>query len=227
MYFHPGGSTTSSPLPFAVEPNGTLAKEGQDFRLESTVVSLHAGQSEAEVVLVIVDDPEPEGQEVFFIYLSNPEGGVQITDSPDQQGFGAFSKIIILGKIKREKSLFSRVMYIPKEYSLLSIHHYYVLLQYMPANESYITCSSVDMSTWTSSPPDKNLRLIPTVSFGSLPCPNQMGPNGSIDVTLLSHRVIQCSALLSLIQFYLSLGHCCPDIALQIPFRASWHLLIT
>uniref|UniRef100_A0A667YA34 Adhesion G-protein coupled receptor V1 n=1 Tax=Myripristis murdjan TaxID=586833 RepID=A0A667YA34_9TELE len=101
--------TTSSLLPFAVEPNGTLAKEGQDFRLESTVVFLQAGQSEAEVVLLIVDDSEPEGQEVFFIYLSDPEGGVQITDSPDQQGFGAFSKIIILGKIKREKSLFSRL----------------------------------------------------------------------------------------------------------------------
>uniref|UniRef100_A0A667Y0L3 Adhesion G-protein coupled receptor V1 n=1 Tax=Myripristis murdjan TaxID=586833 RepID=A0A667Y0L3_9TELE len=92
-----GGVTTSSLLPFAVEPNGTLAKEGQDFRLESTVVFLQAGQSEAEVVLLIVDDSEPEGQEVFFIYLSDPEGGVQITDSPDQQGFGAFSKIIILG----------------------------------------------------------------------------------------------------------------------------------
>ncbi|KAG7243926.1 hypothetical protein INR49_006081 [Caranx melampygus] len=88
------GSTT--PLPFTLEPVGTLAKEQQDFHLESTVVSLQAGQNETEVILLIFDDSEPEGQEVFFIYLSDPEGGAQITDRPDQ-GFGAFAKITILG----------------------------------------------------------------------------------------------------------------------------------
>ncbi|XP_040011455.1 adhesion G-protein coupled receptor V1 [Xiphias gladius] len=88
------GSTT--PLPFTVEPVGTLAKEQQDFHLESTIVSLQAGQNETEVILLILDDSEPEGQEVFFIYLSDPEGGAQITDSP-YQGFGAFVKITILG----------------------------------------------------------------------------------------------------------------------------------
>lgn len=75
---------------------GALAREEQDFRLESTLVSFQAGQNETEVVLFILDDSEPEGQEVFFIYLSDPEGGAQITDGP-QQGFGAFAKITILG----------------------------------------------------------------------------------------------------------------------------------
>lgn len=93
---YPDGSTT--PLPFTLEPVGTLAREQQDFQLESTVVSLQAGQNETEVILLILDDSEPEGQEVFFIYLSDPEGGAQITDRPDQ-GFGAFAKITILGKI--------------------------------------------------------------------------------------------------------------------------------
>ncbi|XP_047184912.1 adhesion G-protein coupled receptor V1 [Scophthalmus maximus] len=88
------GSTT--PLPFTLEPVGTLAKEQQDFRLESTVVSLQAGQNETEVILLILDDSEPEGQEVFFIYLTDPEGGAQITDS-QYEGFGAFAKITILG----------------------------------------------------------------------------------------------------------------------------------
>uniref|UniRef100_A0A3Q2PRU9 Adhesion G-protein coupled receptor V1 n=1 Tax=Fundulus heteroclitus TaxID=8078 RepID=A0A3Q2PRU9_FUNHE len=74
----------------------TLANEEQDFRLESTVVTLQAGEEETEVVLVVLDDSEPEGQEVFFVYLSDPEGGAQITDSPSQ-GFGSFVKIIILG----------------------------------------------------------------------------------------------------------------------------------
>lgn len=73
-----------------------LAAEEQDFRLETHVVSFQAGQSEAEVILVILDDSEPEGQEAFFVYLSEPEGGAQITDSP-AQGFGAFAKITILG----------------------------------------------------------------------------------------------------------------------------------
>lgn len=64
--------------------------------METNIVSFQAGQSETEVILVILDDSEPEGQEVFFVYLSDPEGGAQITDSP-YQGFGAFTKITILG----------------------------------------------------------------------------------------------------------------------------------
>ncbi|KAM4746526.1 adhesion G-protein coupled receptor V1 isoform 2-T2 [Anableps anableps] len=88
------GSTTRPPI--TLEPTWALAKEEQDFHLESTVVSLQAGEEEMEVVLIILDDSEPEGQEVFFIYLSEPEGGAQITDSPSQ-GFGSFVKITILG----------------------------------------------------------------------------------------------------------------------------------
>ncbi|CAJ1068549.1 adhesion G-protein coupled receptor V1 [Xyrichtys novacula] len=90
------GDGSTAPPPFTLEPVGALAKEEQDFRLESTIVSLQAGQNEAEVVLVILDDSEPEGEEVFFIYLTDPEGGAQITDSP-HLGFGAFTKITILG----------------------------------------------------------------------------------------------------------------------------------
>ncbi|XP_029685938.1 LOW QUALITY PROTEIN: adhesion G-protein coupled receptor V1 [Takifugu rubripes] len=90
------GAGSAAPLPFAVESTEALAKEEEDFRLETRVASFQAGQSETEVILVILDDPEPEGQEAFFVYLSEPEGGAQITDSPNQ-GFGAFSKITILG----------------------------------------------------------------------------------------------------------------------------------
>ncbi|XP_031160888.2 adhesion G-protein coupled receptor V1 isoform X2 [Sander lucioperca] len=93
---HAYGDGSTTPLPFTLDPVGTLAKEEQDFRLESTIVSLQAGQNETEVVLHILDDSEPEGQEVFFVYLSDPEGGAQITDKP-YQGFGAFAKITILG----------------------------------------------------------------------------------------------------------------------------------
>ena len=80
------GSPGASPLPF----NGTLALEGQDFRLESGLVSLQEGQEEALVSLLILDDSEPEGREVFFVYLSDPEGGAQIAEGPGPLGFSSF-----------------------------------------------------------------------------------------------------------------------------------------
>lgn len=94
MHLLPDG--TAAALPFALESTEALAKEEEDFRVETNMVSFQAGQREAEVILVILDDSEPEGQEVFFVYLSDPEGGAQITDGPSQ-GFGAFAKITILG----------------------------------------------------------------------------------------------------------------------------------
>lgn len=84
--------------PFLQEHNGTWAREGDDFTLESQMVTLSEGQTEAEVSLFILDDQEPEGQEVFYVYLSEPEGGAQIVSSPDESGITFFAKIIILGK---------------------------------------------------------------------------------------------------------------------------------
>ncbi|XP_036383544.1 LOW QUALITY PROTEIN: adhesion G-protein coupled receptor V1 [Megalops cyprinoides] len=94
-----GGSAAAGPegIPFTPDPNATLALEGEDFLLESGFASLQDGQVEAEVTLVILDDLEPEGQEVFFIYLTDPEGGAQIVGMPDEHGFTSFAKIIILG----------------------------------------------------------------------------------------------------------------------------------
>ncbi|KAJ8414918.1 hypothetical protein AAFF_G00024410 [Aldrovandia affinis] len=83
--------------PFAPDPNTTWALEGEDFQLESGLVSLQDGQEQAEVTLVILNDEEPEGKEVFFVFLTNPEGGAQITAVPDQHGFTSSAKIIILG----------------------------------------------------------------------------------------------------------------------------------
>ncbi|GAA6109102.1 adhesion G-protein coupled receptor V1 isoform X1 [Tachysurus ichikawai] len=94
------GSLVSPELygaPFLQEHNGTWARERDDFTLESKTVTLVEGQTEAEVRLFILDDQEPEGQEVFYVYLSDPEGGAQIISSPDQSGITFFAKIIILG----------------------------------------------------------------------------------------------------------------------------------
>uniref|UniRef100_A0A8C9WGZ3 Adhesion G-protein coupled receptor V1 n=1 Tax=Scleropages formosus TaxID=113540 RepID=A0A8C9WGZ3_SCLFO len=83
--------------PFVLEPYTMWALEEEDFKLESTMVSLQEGQDMAEVILIILDDLEPEGQEVFFIYLSEPEGGAQIVGAIDEQGFTYYAKIIIQG----------------------------------------------------------------------------------------------------------------------------------
>ncbi|XP_049326601.1 adhesion G-protein coupled receptor V1 isoform X2 [Astyanax mexicanus] len=83
--------------PFLQERNLTWAKEGEDFTMEPQIVTLTEGQKEAEVSFFILDDLEPEGQEVFFIYLSDAEGGAQIVSLPDESGFTSFAKIIILG----------------------------------------------------------------------------------------------------------------------------------
>lgn len=99
--------------PFLQEHNGTWAREGDDFTLESQRVTLLEGQTEAEVSLFILDDQEPEGQEVFYVYLSEPEGGVQIISSPDERGVTFFAKIIILGKQSFEK-IESKMFLYPK-----------------------------------------------------------------------------------------------------------------
>ncbi|XP_061116243.1 adhesion G-protein coupled receptor V1 [Conger conger] len=82
---------------FAPGPNASWALEGQDFRLETGLVTLREGQDGADVSLLILDDLEPEGREVFFVFLANPEGGAEIVGAPDAHGFTSFAKIIILG----------------------------------------------------------------------------------------------------------------------------------
>ncbi|KAJ8380590.1 hypothetical protein SKAU_G00013680 [Synaphobranchus kaupii] len=83
--------------PFTPGPNATWAAEGQDFRLQSGLVTLRDGQEGADVTLLILDDLEPEGQEVFFVFLADPEGGAEIVGAPDEHGFASFAKVIILG----------------------------------------------------------------------------------------------------------------------------------
>nr|Q6JAN0.1 RecName: Full=Adhesion G-protein coupled receptor V1; AltName: Full=G-protein coupled receptor 98; AltName: Full=Monogenic audiogenic seizure susceptibility protein 1 homolog; AltName: Full=Very large G-protein coupled receptor 1; Flags: Precursor [Danio rerio]AAT07468.1 very large G-protein coupled receptor-1 [Danio rerio] len=82
---------------FHREHKGTWALEGEDFALETQSVTLLEGQNEVEVTVIMLNDQEPEGQEAFFIYLSDAEGGAQIVSVPDELGFTSFAKIIILG----------------------------------------------------------------------------------------------------------------------------------
>ncbi|NXU35332.1 GPR98 protein, partial [Drymodes brunneopygia] len=75
----------------------TWAMEGEDFEEQTVSLILLDGQSESQVSIKIFDDDEPEGQEIFYVFLSNPEHGAQIVDGKDEHGFAAFATVIIAG----------------------------------------------------------------------------------------------------------------------------------
>ncbi|XP_071587409.1 adhesion G-protein coupled receptor V1 isoform X2 [Heliangelus exortis] len=75
----------------------TWAIEGEDFEEQSVTVTLLDGQRESKVSIKILDDDEPEGQEIFYVFLSDPEHGAQIVEGKDEYGFAAFATVIIAG----------------------------------------------------------------------------------------------------------------------------------
>ncbi|XP_032873159.1 adhesion G-protein coupled receptor V1 [Amblyraja radiata] len=81
------------------QQNSTLswAKEGEDFEDEALNVTLQDEEKEIDISIHIFDDNEPEGQEFFFVYLTDPGGGVQIVEGKDEHGLMSFMKIVILG----------------------------------------------------------------------------------------------------------------------------------
>lgn len=98
-----GGKSLTSGLqgtPFEgnwTDLNHTWAREGEDFEEQTVMITLLEGEREADVSIGILDDEDPEGQEVFFVYLTSPQGGAQIVEGKDENGFTSFTKIIILG----------------------------------------------------------------------------------------------------------------------------------
>ncbi|KAK1176563.1 adhesion G-protein coupled receptor V1-like [Acipenser oxyrinchus oxyrinchus] len=98
-----GGKSLTSGLqgtPFEgnrTDLNHTWAREGEDFEEQTVMITLLEGEREADVSIGILDDEEPEGQEVFFVYLTSPQGGAHIVEGKDENGFTSFTKIIILG----------------------------------------------------------------------------------------------------------------------------------
>ncbi|KFP45759.1 G-protein coupled receptor 98, partial [Chlamydotis macqueenii] len=77
--------------------NLTWAMEGEDFEEQSVSLTLLDGESESKVSIKIFDDDEPEGQELFYVFLSDPECGAQIVEGKDEYGFAAFAAVIIAG----------------------------------------------------------------------------------------------------------------------------------
>ncbi|XP_039203979.1 adhesion G-protein coupled receptor V1 isoform X9 [Crotalus tigris] len=87
-------------FPFEIVPvvsNLTWAIEGADFEEMALSVTLLDGEREKEVSIKILDDDEPEGEEFFYVVLSEPQNGAQITESMDEYGFKGFTTIIIKG----------------------------------------------------------------------------------------------------------------------------------
>ncbi|KAM4707152.1 adhesion G-protein coupled receptor V1 [Discoglossus pictus] len=81
--------------------NLTWATEGLDFEEQSTLITFKDGESEHKVSFRIIDDEEPEGLEVFYVFLKDPQGGAKIIEGKDETGYASFSTIIIQGNDKQ------------------------------------------------------------------------------------------------------------------------------
>uniref|UniRef100_A0A8C8RXK2 Adhesion G-protein coupled receptor V1 n=1 Tax=Pelusios castaneus TaxID=367368 RepID=A0A8C8RXK2_9SAUR len=77
--------------------NLTWATEGMDFEEQIASVTLLDREKESKIFIRILDDEEPEGQEFFYVFLSDPQGGAQIVEGKDENGFAAFATVIITG----------------------------------------------------------------------------------------------------------------------------------
>lgn len=77
--------------------NLTWAVEEEDFAEQTLILTFADGERERKVLFQILDDDEPEGQEFFYVFLTDPRGGAQIVKGKDDTGFAAFAMIIITG----------------------------------------------------------------------------------------------------------------------------------
>ncbi|XP_073480601.1 adhesion G-protein coupled receptor V1 isoform X2 [Aquarana catesbeiana] len=87
-------------LPFEqshMSRNISWATEDLDFEEQAILITMLDGQSETQVSIKILDDDDPEGLEVFYVFLTDAQGGAQIMDGRDDTGFSDFSTILIQG----------------------------------------------------------------------------------------------------------------------------------
>lgn len=78
--------------------NLTWAIEEEDFEEQALTLTFLDGEREHKILVQILDDEEPEGQEFFYVYLTDPRGGAQIVRGKDNSGFSDVAVIIITGK---------------------------------------------------------------------------------------------------------------------------------
>ncbi|XP_008827569.1 adhesion G-protein coupled receptor V1 [Nannospalax galili] len=75
--------------------NLTWAVEEEDFEEQTLILTFPDGERELKVSVRILDDDEPEGQEFFYVFLTDPRGGAQIVKGKDDTGFSAFAVVVI------------------------------------------------------------------------------------------------------------------------------------
>lgn len=77
--------------------NLTWAVEEEDFEEQALTLTFLDGEREHKISVQILDDEEPEGQEFFYVFLTDPRGGAQIVRGKDSSGFSSVAVIIITG----------------------------------------------------------------------------------------------------------------------------------
>ncbi|EGW05954.1 G-protein coupled receptor 98 [Cricetulus griseus] len=77
--------------------NLTWAVEEEDFEEQALSFTFLNGEREHKMSVQVLDDDEPEGQEFFYVFLTDPQGGVEIVRGKDDAGFSAFAVVIITG----------------------------------------------------------------------------------------------------------------------------------
>ncbi|ERE81814.1 G-protein coupled receptor, partial [Cricetulus griseus] len=75
--------------------NLTWAVEEEDFEEQALSFTFLNGEREHKMSVQVLDDDEPEGQEFFYVFLTDPQGGVEIVRGKDDAGFSAFAVVII------------------------------------------------------------------------------------------------------------------------------------
>ncbi|XP_041464132.1 adhesion G-protein coupled receptor V1-like [Lytechinus variegatus] len=74
-----------------------LAEVDADYQLLEEELILNEGETSTSIYLTVNSDDVPEPDEVFFIYLSQPEGGARIAQGDSDGGLKGFTEVIIAG----------------------------------------------------------------------------------------------------------------------------------
>lgn len=85
--------------------NLTWATEEEDFEEQMLTLTFLNGERERKITVRILDDDEPEGQEFFYVFLTDPQGGAEIVTGKDSTGFSAVAVVIITGNIAHYHSV--------------------------------------------------------------------------------------------------------------------------
>ncbi|XP_071506649.1 adhesion G-protein coupled receptor V1-like [Diadema antillarum] len=88
-------NTISQALANSMDQNS--AEVDSDYQLLEEDLIFNEGETSANVYLTVNSDDLPEPNELFFIYLTDPQGGARIAQGESDEGLKGFTEITILG----------------------------------------------------------------------------------------------------------------------------------